>query len=324
MNITELISKYLQKTSTVEENIVLMEWVINSEENTKEFASICRYWYASGRKQEEKKFNSHTAFAKFKKIISNKNQQTKKVHVLASYWKQISAVAAVVILFASSFLLFNKNTTSHTIANTNQAVLEVVLPDSSMVFLHQNAQISYPSKFNSKSRDIHVQGHVFCDVQTNQNQPFLVTTPTITIQVLGTKFDIKESQNTASVIVAEGSVKVTSNATQTHVVLNENERADISVDEDIVATINSDINFLSWKTGILTFNRTPLLTVFSDIERQYNCSIIVSDKDIYSEILTGTYQNHKLEEILEVIAAAFPNLSYTQVNNTISFQNKTQ
>src|SRR5690606_15389272 len=109
MNITELISKYLQKTSSVDENTVLMEWVISSEDNTKEFASICRYWYASGQKQEETKFDSHSAFAQFQQLIPKSEQQTtntRTTRIFSSYWKQMSAAAAVIILFVSSLFIF--------------------------------------------------------------------------------------------------------------------------------------------------------------------------------------------------------------------------
>lgn len=318
MNITELISKYLQKTSSVDENALLMEWVISSEDNTKEFASICRYWYTSGKKQNQTKFDSHAAFTQFQQVISKSVQQTTKSRTIKSYWKQMSVAAAVIILFVSSLFIFQnkEDIILHSVSNQEQAILEITLPDSSIVYLHQDAHITYPSKFDSDSRNIEINGHVFCSVQKNTNAPFIVKNQDISIQVLGTKFDV----NNSSVIVAEGSVQVFSNTNKESVILEKNERADLSKNGEITKSKNNDINFMSWQTGILTFNRTPLLTVFADIERHYNCSIIVSNKEIYTEILTGTYQNHKLQEILEVICAAFPNLSYTQTENTITFQ----
>jgi len=315
----ELITKYLSNDCTAEEHAMLLDWVISSEENKEEFTATSQQWHSAARLNQEKKIDSTKAFAEFKsKIKSSTNTQPKKETKVISLWKKISSVAAIAILTVGSFYLFNQNDDIQMISKTNNqnTIAEVTLKDGSSVYLHKGASIEYPSCFESNARNIKISGHVFCEVARNENAPFTVSTKNFNVQVLGTAFDIQEKANTSEVIVARGKVQVSTQDNQS-VILEKNQRADFS-EAGLVKSNNTDVNFLSWQTGILVFEATPLQKVFSDLERHFDCKITVENDKINTEKLDGEFQDYELESIVSIINQLFPKLVFTYNDSDIT------
>ena len=79
-------------------------------------------------------------------------------------------------------------------------------------------------------------------------------------------------------------------------------------DQAIFTDINAKIqcskvstkNYFAWKTGILKFDYTPLKEVCIDLTQYYNKSITVAP-NIANLVLTGTFKNEKLENVLKAI-----------------------
>lgn len=321
MTIEDLLAKYLQNQTTADENAVLMDWVLLSEENKQHFSAVCGYWYAAGRKNNEKEFNSTRAYTKFLSTVSE--EQSTSRSIFSPFARKLSAAAAVVILFVSTFLVLNqKNTELLLVQNTQNSIQEVVLPDGSLVFLNTHASISYPEVFSETSRQVSLEGHAFFSVIHNPEAPFFVLGSDITTQVLGTEFDITINPDFSSVIVASGSVQVSVNATNDSKILTENERVDFTSGIGLTKSVNTDKNYLSWQTGILIFEQTPLSKVFTDMERQYNCSFTISNETILSQELTGTFENLDLTEMLDVISLTFSSLSYSITEGVILIDSK--
>jgi ferric-dicitrate binding protein FerR (iron transport regulator) len=64
---------------------------------------------------------------------------------------------------------------------------------------------------------------------------------------------------------------------------------------------NENMNYLSWKTGVFTFSKTPLNEVCNILSSHYKVNIQSTLKNP-GHILTGTFQNEDLEDILSTIA----------------------
>ncbi|MFO7869229.1 MAG: FecR family protein [Bacteroidales bacterium] len=319
MNTEQLIIKYLTRESTAEENDALLQWVHSSAANKKEFVDTCKVWYASGKKQEAEKINKTHAFAQFKKRAHKKITQKT---IQTPLWKYTAAAAAIIIVAVSTFFIVNQQQkpTTKTIANTEKTEKKVTLPDGSIICLHENATITFPAEFDNTKRSVSINGTAYCSVSKKEKKPFILKGHLVSVRVLGTKFYINSSTTQASVIVESGSVQVTdAHNTGESVFLKKGERADINKHTELIKTTNADPNYLSWKTGTLIFKKTPLHKVFSDIERHYNCSIIVTDETIYSEILTSTFDDLSLQEVCTMITSVFPSISYIKEGNTITF-----
>lgn len=305
MDYNEHIDNYLAGTATESEVAELLVWVSESAENKKEFDAACQLWHSLN--------SSNFDFEKAYKEFNQKT--TRKRLFIIPLWQRISAVAAVAILTIGCFTLFQKHDIQTiTISNTEMAVQAVTLPDSSTIFLHKGASVSYPEVFDGTERNITTTGNVFCEVIHNDSFPFIVENEELTIQVLGTSFQINTIEST-NVVVETGKVKVTID--NQSVIITKGERADYT-NNKLVTSVNTDKNYLSWKTGNLRFQNSKLPQVFADLNRHYKCNIVIdNNSNLLNYNYTGAFNNVSLEEVLQTIELSIPEIHFTILANEI-------
>jgi transmembrane sensor len=82
---------------------------------------------------------------------------------------------------------------------------QVILPDKSRVLLSPGSEFKYPVQFE-KLREVILSGEGYFDVKEEGNKPFIVRIPSLSIQVAGTRFNVRANlQDTVfEVILKEG------------------------------------------------------------------------------------------------------------------------
>ena len=131
-------------------------------------------------------------------------------------WLKYGAVAALVVFVFGSVWLFRGKTDRrqlpHLITQENQETPTLVktLEDGSVVFLTKETSIHYPEHFIASKREVRLEGDAFFDVAKNANQPFLIDTKQVKIEVLGTSFSVRSLENSPfRLSVHRGIVRVT-------------------------------------------------------------------------------------------------------------------
>lgn len=131
-------------------------------------------------------------------------------------WLKYGAVAALVVFVFGSVWLFRGKTDGrqlpHLITQENQETPTLVktLEDGSVVFLTKETSIHYPEHFIASKREVRLEGDAFFDVAKNANQPFLIDTKQVKIEVLGTSFSVRSLENSLfRLSVHRGIVRVT-------------------------------------------------------------------------------------------------------------------
>lgn len=87
---------------------------------------------------------------------------------------------------------------------------QIVLPDGSNVRLNSGTLLVYPSVFSKKNREVYLVGEGFFEIEKRSGYPFVVTTQTMQIDVLGAKFNLSaypEATNITTTLES-GSIKV--------------------------------------------------------------------------------------------------------------------
>ena len=83
---------------------------------------------------------------------------------------------------------------------TNPGMMtSLTLPDGTLVFLNSESTLSYPSRFDSDTRNVTLQGEAYFEVAKNPEKKFIVSTSHQSqIEVLGTHFNVEayEKQET--------------------------------------------------------------------------------------------------------------------------------
>ncbi len=110
---------------------------------------------------------------------------------------QLIATLLIAILIASC--------TNSVEVNTKDDFERVTLPDGSVAFINKNSSIKYTQEFSP--RTIVQTGEVFYNVVPG-TQPFIVETANGSVKVLGTEFNVKETQDDIEVEVEKGSVEL--------------------------------------------------------------------------------------------------------------------
>jgi transmembrane sensor len=78
-----------------------------------------------------------------------------------------------------------------------------------------------------------------------------------------------------------------------------NQSGYLLADREIKVKDGIDINNLSWKTGLLSFDETPIDSALFDIAHHFRRELHIT-ADIHNEI-TAEFQNQPLHEILKEI-----------------------
>jgi len=88
--------------------------------------------------------------------------------------------------------------------------LATALEDGSIVYLSEEATISYPERFDDDKRIITLQGNAFFEISRQPERPFLIETGLAAIEVLGTFFRVEnDDKSSFHLSVINGEVKVT-------------------------------------------------------------------------------------------------------------------
>lgn len=88
------------------------------------------------------------------------------------------------------------------ISNTTQQLMNIMLPDSSLVALSPNSIIMYKEPFQDNKRTVELKGEAYFEVVKNANRPFVVESYPLSTTVLGTVFSVKSFEKDRQIKVA--------------------------------------------------------------------------------------------------------------------------
>lgn len=132
-------------------------------------------------------------------------------------WHRLAGVAVVVLVITGIGILLSQNEDPFspipmlTLQTGNGELKEVMLPDSSRIFLNARSAIRYPASFSGKTRTVQLlQGQAYFDV-IKQKTPFIVKScEGMQTSVLGTSFTVTADSvaGVLQVAVKSGKVRV--------------------------------------------------------------------------------------------------------------------
>lgn len=150
---------------------------------------------------------------------------------------------------------------------------QVTLPDGSTAWLNAASSIRFPTSFANK-REVQTTGEVYFDIASDAAKPFYVSSGAISIQVLGTEFDIQHYNNepSARVTLVTGAIKV--QAGRHDRVLTGQQQAKLTPETPITVIDNPDISqAIAWKTGFFRFKNADIRSIMREVERWYDVDV---------------------------------------------------
>lgn len=185
---------------------------------------------------------------------------------------------------------------------------EIVLPDSTHVWLNAGTKLIYPKQFNRSMRQVYLSGEMFADVCRDEDRPFIVSADRLEVKVLGTQFNLKSYQEDAKseVSLVRGKVSVGIKASKMNGKLTlapgdilrfnkTNNHIDfLNFDPDSYANWIDNDNFF--------FVEQTLGDIVADLRRHFAVEIVVTDKSLCDETYYASFVNEEsLDEILDAL-----------------------
>lgn len=226
------------------------------------------------------------------------------------------AVAAIFIgLLAFTAFFYSNN---ETIIVTNYGENKtIILADGSMVVLNANSILKYSESIvNQKVREVTLEGEAFFDVEHKADKrPFVVHSSSFDVNVLGTSFNVINRAEKIRVVLKTGKVQVdlknqvlvettASEQTQQIVNLEPGEWLESKDKSYIKQSVNTLI-YTSWKNNLLTFDNTSIQELARILKDNYGVDVIIEDKTLLKDTLTGRIPSDKLTALLKAITLSF-------------------
>lgn len=294
-----ILAKYICSEASLEEQQEVERWLNDSPHNRMELERLEKSIRFVVPRYQENSLNTDKAW---------KEMNPGKVKSLSipfrRYLLQAASVIIILAAIGSMFLIFNQPEKDKWISITTRADerKEVYLPDSTLITLAGNSSLRYEANnYLLVKRNVQMKGKAFFSVKRNEARPFTVQMPVASIEVLGTSFQAEASDSSAGINVTTGKVRFSGEDTLQNVILTAGMSATYTTDTKKITLITEeDLNYLSWKTGLLRFNQTPLPEVITELNAYYNVSIPVP-ADVDKLKLTASFNNLPLEQVLLVI-----------------------
>ncbi|MCC8142533.1 MAG: FecR family protein [Tannerellaceae bacterium] len=227
-------------------------------------------------------------------------------------------VAAIFLLIVAGYGIYQlKNTPLYTstqfISTTNSepGLLVTTLQDGSIIYLAGNTTLQYPEQFEVTKREVILSGDALFEVEGNPEQPFLIDTENVTIEVTGTAFTVKNSiPSQFELAVKTGEVKVTLKKDGSYQYVKAGEKATLASAE-LTVQPTSGLNSLTIHNHQFRFKDETLKNVARVLNLHWPENQIILDPAIADRQITVTFTDHQPELMTELICLAL-NLNYTK------------
>ena len=314
LNIQKLVS-YLTGNSSVKDEKKVEEWLTMSNENMMLFDDFKQVWDATTVKNDPclididstwEDFIRRTNFSETQSIKIADNKKPSNTRVILNY--SIRVAAMIVIVFGFYFLI-NKEKSVDTIMHTAalaQLDSPTVLPDGSNVTMNKGANIDYPERFTSDTRNINFTGEAFFDVVRDPEKPMIIASDNVRVKVLGTSFNLCNYNNSDEITVYLESGKILfysvdedDGSIMEQIILYPEQKGIYNKNTGLITKHNfSDRNHLAWKTGALEFVKAPMPDVIQVLEKTYKVEIN-SQISLLDNLLTARFNDETPESIFE-------------------------
>lgn len=318
--------EYLLDDFLVDEFFI--EWVKNPNPNNKHF---WEKWMAEHPRKREVilnasdliqriNYSSSTELSdkRYVEIFENVIRQTPPSNEVKSlnqngfrkWFFSFRQIAAILLIGVSIWYVWNGKTNSKPIPVENNEELEwivkttpkgqkatYVLEDGSKIYVNSGSELTFPRNFGPEIRKVSLKGEAFFEV-AEEKRPFIVQTGDISVEVLGTSFNVKESEKgLLSVALVTGKVRI-DDQKGNRLMLDPSEMMVFDRSGEFRKTGFDPLEMTGWKDKTLVFKNNGIQEVKSRLENWYGVEITLKGKFPQNWSYSGIYQDETLENVL--------------------------
>ena len=301
----EILQRYVEGNVNPEEIIAVVDWLDADENNVREFMALHKLNDISLLNQADNRAD---------------NQKKKRTVSFRKIGYELAKIAAILIIFWGGTKLFETNTTEESIITYQTLYVpagqraELILPDSTRVWLNAHSKLIYPVSFGKGNRQVELNGEAYFDVVHNEKQPFIVKTRQMDIQVLGTEFNVTSYSSDFEVSLLRGCIELSSPNLSSTYRMKEKEHIKLKNNKLIINNI-TDYDYFRWKEGLICFNNESVATIIEKLKLYYEINIETHNKKFLNSRYSGKFRTKDgIEQVLKVLQIEHK-FSYTKNND---------
>lgn len=317
--------KVIKGEASYDERISVAHWLTLKQENQDRFNKFETIWLEAGTINPKPiDIDTDSAWSSLSKRVDNYHSDSIKQGRVLKRWRlrsSIVAAASIAIIITATLLipdisyirrLFN----GETILQSSITSLEQTLPDGSDIHLDKNSTLRYSD--NRDKREVTLEGEAFFKVKRDTTKAFIVHAGAGGVKVLGTEFNIREcNSGDIMVDVLSGRVELftpSGDIDTLRVILTSGHSGLISSRGGKIVEQDMEPDVFFKVDRRLIFRKSKLSTVFQTLEDQYGIDIESSNNSIDNLLLSSTFIDQDVDNILKVTAATF-NLDIELIDN---------
>jgi len=302
--VEELLPRYCDGNVSAEEKEKVEIWIRQSEEHYKIAQQIQLIYLASDTIAIMDQVNTDNALDKVDGRI-----RRSQLKALFMWGQRVAAILFIPLLAAYllEVLIPEKRDIRMLEVRTNPGMTtSLTLPDGTKVNLNSESSLVYPETFDGDLRSVRLEGEAFFEVVKNPEKRFVVTTPhNARVEVLGTSFNMEAFKwdSIVSTTLISGKVAFISRSGQVNMKPGEKLVYNIQADRASIYQTNGEAE-ISWKNGMIIFRKTPFEEALRLLTKRFNVDFVVSNDKYVKDFYTGSFTNHRLEQILDIFNAS--------------------
>jgi len=242
--------------------------------------------------------------SKLKKEIRQIKKSNKVFFLQNKNW---AIAASFLLLMGLSFFFYQSsvNTITKQYATKPGEHAKIMLSDGTKIWLNAGSNLRYPAKFKGDTREVYLTGEAFFDVAKDKKHPFIIHTDKMDTKVLGTSFNVQAypDQTTQEVSVLTGRVNVKSTVTEENVYVTPGQKVVFkSQSNKLKAFTDIPVNSISlWRKNIIVFEDAPLPEVIATINRNYNVTIEIGNKNLNNLKISAYFKELPVNEVVALV-----------------------
>ena len=311
---SSVILKYIRGTASEEEKAEVDLWLKKHPDNEEALLQIARIYYACRTQERIVSRDPLRAYWKVDKKLKSQShlkESQKKDHyaIFHRIVIELLKVAAIVLILLGGNFLLQKDDQMESFPSFQTLYVpagqraELVLPDSTKVWLNANSKLVYPTSFKEGIRQVELDGEAYFDVKHNGDNPFVVRTKSMNVTVLGTEFNVSAYSGIEEFNIAllRGSVELNSSDRSGKYRMKAGEQIFYREGKYVSAQIGN-MDYFKWKEGVLSFNNQPIHVIIDKLRLYYDIRIEVADLPFLEERYSGKFRvKEGVEQVLKVL-----------------------
>nr|WKN34057.1 FecR domain-containing protein [Tunicatimonas sp. TK19036] len=242
--------------------------------------------------------------------LQNRHQQTSRFTSKArrAVWLRVAASATGLLLMSALVFWWIASAQTVSYQTAYGETKKIILPDSSTVMLNANSSLSYEDDWNRhEDRKVILEGEAYFDVQhTRNHRKFLVQTNAVTVEVLGTTFNVNQRRGKAQVVLSTGKVTLypPNKAVADHITMQPGDLVELDTVQYIQKQVNT-AEYTAWTSDELVFNGTTVADIAQMLEDNYGLHIVMTDTTLAQKRFHGRVASDNVEALLGQMEKVF-------------------